>query len=75
MEKKNTIIIEFTEDMEQLIGVLTRNGYSVNAYPVYETEEDAKKQQRYINRNIRPRIKHYVVETTGIVAKPIYCEE
>ena len=75
MENKNTIIIEFSEDMSELVHVLTRNGYSVNAYPVYETEEDAKKQQRYINRNIRPRIKHYVVEITGIVAKPTYCEE
>ena len=64
--------IESAREVEQLVGLLTINGYEVQVSPVYETEDEYKKRvKNYGYRKPRPIIKHYLVKLVGVAQRPI----
>lgn len=66
--------INTREGVEQLVTVLTENGYKVVVTPVYETPEELKDRGVRPHYVSHPRITHSLVKIIGKVTKPKYTE-
>lgn len=62
------------DGVEQLVTILTENGYKVQVTPVYETQEEASNRLARQSFISHPRITHSLVEIVDVVEKPVYTD-